>query len=166
MKSLANLAAESPVASAESCFPALTQPDSPRPWTQPGSPVRMAIHMPRSQMQHRKKLAVFVPRVKVWLEIDGRYAFGFGISEILQAVDRAGSIKQAASDLGKSYRYVWGRIKEAEQALGRRLVETQVGGQGTQRSALTPEARKLITAFLALRSRLAAVARQEFDRHF
>jgi molybdate transport system regulatory protein len=120
----------------------------------------------RPATRRRTKQADLSPRVKVWLEIDGRYAFGFGICEILQAVDRAGSIKQAAADLGKSYRYVWGRVKKAEQSHGRRLVETQVGGQGAQRSALTPEARKLITAFLALRGRVTAVARQEFDRHF
>ncbi len=111
-------------------------------------------------------LSALSPRVKVWLEIDGGYAFGFGISEILQAVDRAGSIKQAAADLGKSYRYVWGRLKKAEQVLGRRLVETQVGGQGTQRSALTPEARRLTSAFQAFRSRMVETAGLEFHRHF
>jgi molybdate transport system regulatory protein len=112
------------------------------------------------------KQAALAPRVKVWLEIEGRYVFGFGICEILQAVDRAGSIKQAAADLGKSYRYVWGRVKKVEHSLGRRLVETQVGGQGAQRSALTPEARELTAAFLALRNRMAELGRQEFTRHF
>ena len=72
---------------------------------------------------------VFTPRVKVWLEVEGRYAFGLGISEILQAVERAGSIKGAAAELGKSYRHVWGRVKQAEEALGTRLVQTQVGGR-------------------------------------
>lgn len=80
------------------------------------------------------------PRVKVWLESQGNYAFGFGIAEILQAVDRARSIKQAAGDLGKSYRYVWGRIKKAEKTLGQQLVETQIGGKDAQRSTLTPAA--------------------------
>jgi molybdenum-dependent DNA-binding transcriptional regulator ModE len=30
----------------------------------------------------------------VWLEAEGRYAFGIGIAQVLQAVDRSGSIKQ------------------------------------------------------------------------
>jgi molybdate transport repressor ModE-like protein len=107
-----------------------------------------------------------VPRVKIWLETDGRYAFGFGLSKILQAVDRAGSIKQAASDLGQSYRYVWGRIKEAEAAFGKQLVETQVGGKDTQRSTLTPSARELVEGFLALRSRIVEVVEQEFSQRF
>jgi molybdate transport system regulatory protein len=104
--------------------------------------------------------------VKVWLETEGRYAFGFGISEILQAVDRAGSIKQAARHLGKSYRYVWGRIKEAERALGQQLVEAQVGGKDTHRSFLTPAARQLVHDFLAIRTRMIEVVRQEFQRRF
>jgi molybdate transport system regulatory protein len=122
--------------------------------------------MPRSQIQRRNKPAVLVPRVKVWLEIDGRYAFGFGISEILQAVDRAGSIKQAANDLGKSYRYVWGRIKQAEHAIGKPLVDARVGGKETRRSFLTPAARQLVDDFLAIRQRMMQVVRQEFQQRF
>ena len=122
--------------------------------------------MSRRHTQPSTEQPVLVPRVKVWLESEGRYAFGFGISEILQAVDRVGSIKQAASDLGKSYRYIWGRIKAAERVLGRSLVVTRVGGKGVQRSTLTPVARRLVTDFLALRRHLSDVAQEEFARFF
>src|SRR5207253_7829443 len=97
---------------------------------------------------------------------NGRYAFGFGLCEMLQAVESTGSIKQAAADIGKSYRYVWGRIKEAEKALGRQMVETQVGGAGTQRSSLTPAARQLVGDFLAIRARMMDVVRHELGRRF
>src|SRR5438105_14554338 len=106
------------------------------------------------------------PRIKVWLETDGRYAFGFGLSEILRAVHQHGSIKQAAASLGKSYRYIWGRLKEAERALGRKLVKTQVGGKGHQRSFLTPEAQRLVRDFMTMRGRIMKVANQEFRHHF
>jgi len=114
----------------------------------------------------RPKRTVLSPRVKVWLELEGHYVFGFGVSEMLRAVAKAGSIKHAAAEMGMSYRYVWGRVKKAEQVLGRRLVETQVGGQGAQRSSLTPEGRRLSAAFLAFRSRMTELARKEFARHF
>jgi molybdate transport system regulatory protein len=104
--------------------------------------------------------------VKVWLETAGRYSFGFGLTEILQAVDRAGSIKQAADDLGKSYRYIWGRIKAAERTLGQRLVETQVGGKGRQRSFLTPAAVQLVDDFLAVRRRMMQVVERECKGRF
>jgi molybdate transport repressor ModE-like protein len=107
-----------------------------------------------------------VPRVKVWVECRGRYAFGFGLAEILQAVERAGSFKEAASDLGKSYRYIWGRVKEAEKVLGQQLVVTQVGGKEPKRSFLTPAARRLVASFLSLRGRLTHLVEREFARHF
>ena len=122
--------------------------------------------MPQRASLRRPKRASFVPRVKVWLEVEGRYAFGLGIAEILQAVGQAGSIKRAAADLGKSYRYVWGRIQDAEEALGHPLVEARVVGRGPQRSSLTAEARRLVAAFLALRARMFEAVRDEFDRLF
>jgi molybdate transport repressor ModE-like protein len=126
----------------------------------------MDLAMSRATSRHRKP-ASLVPRVKVWLETIGRrYAFGMGLAEILQSVDQAGSMKQGAANLGKSYRYVWGRIKDGEQALGLQLVETQVGGQGSQRSSLTPEARLLVDNFLALRGRMIEVLQQEYAGRF
>jgi molybdate transport repressor ModE-like protein len=101
------------------------------------------------------------PRVKVWFEAEGGYSFGYGLIAILQAVARTGSIKQAARDLGQSYRHVWGRIKKAEQAMGIPLVVTHVGGQGTQRSALTAGSDRLITEFLGLRGRMVELMDRE-----
>jgi len=106
--------------------------------------------------------ARLTPRVKVWFEAEGGFSFGFGLIAILQAVERVGSIKLAAGELGQSYRHIWGRIKQAEQALGTSLVETHVGGQGPQRSELTETARHLITDFLSIRSRMVEAMEQEF----
>jgi len=122
--------------------------------------------MSHLETNRRKKQIPLVPRVKVWLEAEGNYALGFGLVEILQAVDQAGSIKQAAGELGKSYRYVWGRIKKAEEALGQQLVETHVGGKDAQRSFLASPARQLVDDFLAIRSRLMEVVERECRRRF
>ena len=122
--------------------------------------------MSRVASDGRTTSVALAPRVKVWLECAGAYAFGWGICEILQAVERAGSIKEGARGLGKSYRYVWSRIKEAERALGAKLVQTQVGGAGTQRSGLTPLARRLVNAFGAYRRHMIAVGAREFARRF
>jgi molybdate transport system regulatory protein len=121
--------------------------------------------MSRPHLRNKRMLAL-VPRVKLWLECHGRYAFGLGVSEILLAVERAGSIKQAAHTLGKSYRYVWGRIKAAEKVLRQPLVKTQVGGKEAQRSRLTPPARQLAHAFLALRQDMIQIIEQQFRKRF
>lgn len=117
-------------------------------------------------MASRKNSQSLLPRVKVWLEIDGDYAFGWGICEILQAVQEAGSIKDAAVQLGKSYRYVWGRVKDAETTLRQPLVETRVGGVTEQRSNLTPLADQLVEDFVAFRTRMLEIAREEFEARF
>src|SRR5213083_1927701 len=122
--------------------------------------------MSLSPARHPGKQASLVPRVKVWLEAEGRYAFGFGLCQMLQAVDQTGSIKQAAANIGKSYRYVWGRIKAAEKVLGTEIVEAHVGGAGVQRSNLTLAARQLVVDFLAIRARMMEVAHQEFSQRF
>ncbi len=122
--------------------------------------------MSHPPVRPRSKSFSVTPRLKLWLDAEDGYKFGVGLCDILQAVERARSMKRAAADLGKSYRYVWGRIKKAEQALGVRLVEAVIGGLSTQRSSLTPEARRLVTAFLSLRRRMAELLCEEFARHF
>jgi molybdate transport system regulatory protein len=116
--------------------------------------------MPRSSTTMRK----LTPRLKVWLEQGGEYAFGHGLCQILEAVAETGSIKHAATALGKSYRYVWGRIKKAERVLRFRLVATQVGGKDVQRSELTAAARELVDQFSNVRRRLLKLLETEFGR--
>ena len=63
-------------------------------------------------MQQKSSLSNrLTARAKLWLELDGRYVFGRGISEILKAIQQTGSIKAAARELDKSYRYVWAKLK-------------------------------------------------------
>lgn len=119
-----------------------------------------------SSQASRKKRGIARPRVKVWLEVDGEYFFGHGLSEILKGVQKTGSIKAAAQELAKSYRYVWGRIKKAEKRLGQRLVEARVGGKGSRRSCLTNSACQLVAGFDELRNRMFEVVEQEFASRF
>jgi molybdate transport system regulatory protein len=104
------------------------------------------------------------PRAKVWLEVNSQYVFGLGISEILKAIEHTGSIKAAAQEVGKSYRHVWDKIKQAEHALGVPLVRTQVGGKDTRRSELSPLAQDLVRDFEALRQRLFELVQVEFSQ--
>lgn len=106
------------------------------------------------------------PHVKFWLELDGERVFCAGVCQILQAVDETGSIKQAAARVGRSYRFVWGRLKQAEEAFGEPLVATRVGGRDEQRSSVTPAGREMMDAFLALRRRIFAVVDAEFGVRF
>jgi molybdate transport repressor ModE-like protein len=102
------------------------------------------------------------PRAKIWLEVDEQYVFGRGISDILKAVDQTGSIKAAAGRVGKSYRFIWAKIKRAERALGVRLIRTHVGGKDARRSELSELGRDLVRDFDALRERVFDLVEREF----
>ena len=122
--------------------------------------------MSQSSVHRRPPQPPLVPRVKFWLESDGRSVFCTGVCQILQAVERTGSIKQAAREMGRSYRFIWGRLKQAEETLGQSLVEAHVGGKGSRRSFLTPLARELVSGFASLRQRLMEFVDEEFRSRF
>jgi len=100
----------------------------------------------------------FVVRSKIWIEdSNGKVAFGLGRFKILEAVDRLGSMNLAAAELSMSYRAVWCRIRESEDRIGRKLVDSK--GKG---SALTPFARDLMRKFTDLNKSF----KEEADRMF
>jgi molybdate transport system regulatory protein len=98
----------------------------------------------------KRQTRIVKPRVKLWLEANGESVLCRGLCDMLRAVDETGSIKEAAAQVQRSYRFVWSRIKEAESAFHATLVETRVGGHGAQRSELTPLAHDLLRDFEGL----------------
>jgi molybdate transport system regulatory protein len=66
---------------------------------------------------------------KVWLEYRGKPLLGEGGAEILRNIQERGSISKAAQELGMSYRYVWGYVKNMEVLLGSPVLETFKGGK-------------------------------------
>lgn len=73
------------------------------------------------------------------------------LMDLLQAVQREGSISAAARVLGQSYRHVWGELKRWEQQLGRDLIVWEKG----QPARLTGFGEKLLWAERQSQARLA-----------
>ncbi len=70
---------------------------------------------------------------------------------LLRAIDDTGSIARAAQQVGLSYRYAWGLLRESEETFGCSLMQTG-RGRGTRLSAL---AEKLIWADRRVAARLS-----------
>lgn len=115
----------------------------------------------RSTVKMTPEVGQVRPRVKMWIDLDGERGFCPGVCQILRAVERTGSIKDAAQSIDRSYRFVWGKIKSVEKALGYALVETRVGGSQEQRSVLTQAGQLLVEEFESLRRRLFKFVDQE-----
>lgn len=87
---------------------------------------------------------------KLWIEVDGEPVFGRGRRFLLQAIDKYGSINQAAKEINISYRKAWSYIKAMEDRLGIRLVERQVGGRNGGGAQLTEAARDFLRRYESL----------------
>ncbi len=94
-----------------------------------------------------KEKEELTPKLRVWFEKDGMHVLGKGGGEILEAVDRHGSISSASRHLGMSYRYVWGYIKKIEDITGREVVKTYRGGRKGGRAELTDFGKELLKEF-------------------
>jgi len=71
--------------------------------------------------------------------------------ELLTAIQKTGSITNAARTVDLSYRYAWGMLRDAESMFGTPLLNSD-RGRGT---SLTPLAEKLIWADRRIRARLS-----------
>jgi molybdate transport system regulatory protein len=84
---------------------------------------------------------------KMWLEEEQRSVFGEGRYRLLKTVERAGSISAAARVLGISYRSAWTHLDRVERSLHVRLLERRRGGSGGGATALTPQAKRLLSLY-------------------
>ena len=64
-----------------------------------------------------------VMHLHLWLETEKGVLFGPGRAELLDLVERFGSLRKAAEELGMSYRAAWGKIKRTEEVLGFKLID-------------------------------------------
>lgn len=63
---------------------------------------------------------------------------------LLDKIDKTGSLSRAAEEAGMSYRYGWGLLNRAENAVGQLLVVRQAGGTSGGGTTLTMEGKKLL----------------------
>jgi molybdate transport system regulatory protein len=105
-------------------------------------------------------------RSKLWIEVDGQPVFGRGRRFLLQAIDRYGSINQAAKEVNISYRKAWGYIKAMEERLGIKLIERQTGGKDGGGAVLTDEAREFLEKYELLEQGIREMLDERFREIF
>lgn len=87
-------------------------------------------------------------KARYWIERKGETFLASGRVALLEAIDRCGSISEAAREMGISYRHAW-LMADAMNRLGRKeLFITSPTG-----TSLTEEGRRLIALFDRLSAR-------------
>ena len=90
------------------------------------------------------------------METDDGYVFGPGVYSLLKRVNEVGTLKEAATQLGMSYRYAWGLIRKAEEKLGESLLSAHKGGRsGGGGAELTERGKHFLVEFQRLREQMA-----------
>lgn len=105
--------------------------------------------------------AQYEVRGTLWIECEKERFFGPGRVELLQRIDQTGSIRQAAADMGMSYKKAWEMISAVNAQAIRPLVVATVGGEKGGGSVITDEARELIAYHARLRERFLAFLEYE-----
>lgn len=95
------------------------------------------------------------PKLRVRIEFDGEHSLGPGKVELLEAVDRLGSIAAAARSMSMSYRHAWEMLDDVNRCFDGRVVETEAGGRAGGGARLTDFGRDLIVRFRAMQDRVA-----------
>jgi len=104
-------------------------------------------------------------KAKFWIENKGEVVVGAGKTELLLAVDRLGSIQQAAEEFGMSYRHAWGALRKIEQRAGFKIIDTKPGGRDGG-ARLTPKGKEFVKVADALFEDLKSAITKRFHNRF
>ncbi|RYY18189.1 MAG: LysR family transcriptional regulator [Chitinophagaceae bacterium] len=89
----------------------------------------------------------------LWLECNGSRYFGPGPVELLTLIDETGSVRQAALQMGMSYKKASELVSTINENSVSPMVITKTGGNNGGGSVITPEAKKMIAFYAKLRTK-------------
>jgi len=81
------------------------------------------------------------------LDGQGEKAFGEGPRRLLLAVERTGSLRAAAAEMGMAYTKALKLLRRAEEAAGYPLTCRSIGGKDGGGSRLTPRGKELLDRY-------------------
>ena len=97
---------------------------------------------------------------RFWLTKEGKSFLGSGRIELLERIDKTGSILAAAKEMKMSYKAAWERINSMNEIADQPIITRTTGGRGGGGTVLTPYAHELIATF----KRFNELHRQFIDR--
>jgi molybdate transport system regulatory protein len=100
------------------------------------------------------------PIVRFRIDFAENSNVGPGKIGLLEAIRAAGSLSQAARNIGMSYRRAWLLLESLRNSFSRPVTVASTGGKGGGGVALTPFGAALIESYRALESDVAAAARR------
>ncbi len=102
-----------------------------------------------------------MPTIRFRIYLDGEGHIGPGKVELLEHIQRLGSIAAAGREMGMSYRRAWELVEETGRLFGRPVTMRQTGGRHGGGATLTPLGEAVIARFRKAEAAIAAAARDD-----
>ena len=87
------------------------------------------------------------PRLRIRIVFDGDDVMGPGKAELLERIDRCGSIAAAGREMGMSYKRAWTLIETLNAMFRSPVVERTRGGAGGGGAVLTDRGREVLALY-------------------
>ena len=95
------------------------------------------------------------PRLRIRIVFGKAEMIGPGKAELLERIDRTGSIAAAGREMGMSYKRAWELIGTLNAMFRDPLVESTRGGPGGGGAVLTPNGQRVLALYRAFESEAA-----------
>lgn len=92
--------------------------------------------------------------------------FGPGIAQIMELVEKTGSLSEACRQMQMAYSKGWRIVKRAENELGFLLMTGNSGGKGGGNMTLTEQGRNFLEKYQAMDAELKKDAQTLFEKYF
>ena len=102
-----------------------------------------------------------LPNLSVRIDLDTESRIGPGKIELLENIDKFGSISAAGRAMDMSYKRAWDLVDEINRICRRNAVERQTGGKNGGGAALTPFGESLVARYRRIERDAASAVRKE-----
>ena len=109
------------------------------------------------------KKGAFKVNGSLWIEGDGQRFFGPGPVELLELIEKTGSISKAAKAMGMSYKKAWEMVSRINGMAAEPFVITSIGGEDGGGSTISVEAKEMIAWYRDLRERFRLFLESESE---
>jgi molybdate transport system regulatory protein len=99
--------------------------------------------------------------IRIRIGVGENIAIGQGKADVLEAIDRTGSISAAARELAMSYRKAWMLVDEMNQCFRSPVVLAAKGGLRGGGAQVTPLGREALARFRHIQARASAAIEQD-----
>ena len=102
-----------------------------------------------------------LPNLSLRIDLDAGSRIGPGKIQLLENIDRFGSISAAGRAMDMSYKRAWDLVDEINRVCRQAAVERQTGGRNGGGAALTPFGASLVARYRKIERDAASAVRKE-----